>query len=303
MIVLMADSVSTDVQGTVDSVLTISEAIHQYGPLVVLMSIFFIIFIILIIVLLRSNSKLMDQLIHRQEDADKMDNDMISKFVENALEAQNSKHNNAVQNILDEFRQTLKPIENAMDDENRKEEYHKDLVGAYIDVNMAFKNASRDVLNKLKCNRIAIYVFHNGNESIHGLPFFKMSCVHEWTDRGTNTLRGKFHSDIPLHLFSDFIEDLYNTGYYKASDIDKVAEIDPSIKHFVQYSDTKSLYMVAVKDTNGSISGFITAEFDDTDIFDMDEDRNAYVKAVLDEMALKIQPIISTKYTYKNKTK
>ena len=97
---------------------------------------------------------------------------------------------------------------------NDPDYYHKDILKSYIDINMALKDASRNCQDKINCDRLAIYVFHNGNKSFHGLPFFKMSCVHEWNRMRINSLRGKSHMNMPLHLF-DFVADLYKDGFFK----------------------------------------------------------------------------------------
>lgn len=305
------------VNDTVNGITSIAKAIHEYGPLIVLMSIFFVIFLLLVFMVIWSNKKMMNRMMEREDNSDKTDQAIINKFIESALEVQSTKDKDDIKNIANEIKNSLKPIEDALNNinngnaqlldhhgigkEDAGDDYHKDLVGAYIDVNMAFKDASREALNALKCDRIGLYVFHNGNASLHGLPFFKMSCIHEWTTRGGNTLRGKSHVDMPLHLFNDFIEDLWKNGYYRSENVDKAIETDPSMKEFVAFSDTKAIYMVSIVNSDGSLVGFVTAEFDQYDTFEHDEARNNQIKAVLDRMIAKVSPIVSTKYIYKKK--
>lgn len=307
--------VSNEINNTINGITNLAQAIKAYGPLIVLMSIFFVIFILLVFMVIWTNKKMMNRMMKREDNSDKTDQAILNKFIENVLEAQSTKDKDDIKTIADEIKESLKPIETALNNINNgnnqlldhhgigdgSDDYHKDLVGAYIDVNMAFKDASREALNALKCDRIGLYVFHNGNSSLHGLPFFKMSCIHEWTTRGGNTLRGKSHVDMPLHLFNDFIENLWKDGYYKSENVDKSIEIDPSMKEFIAFSDTKSLYMVSIKNNEGSLVGFVSAEFDKYDTFEHDKDRNDQIKAILDKMITKVSPIVSTKYVYKKK--
>lgn len=296
--IITTTAYASEADGAVDAVDKMSKAIIEYGPLVVLLSIFFLIFIALIAVVLRSNHKLTTQITNRNNANGKLEEEVIKKFVNGALSELTKD-----QDIEGAIARQLKPLEDAIshmnhehDDEN---DYHRDLVGAYIDVNMAFKDASRTALKDLKCDRVGIYIFHNGNESMLGLPFFKMSCIHEWTSTGTNTLRGKSHSSMPLHLFNDFIEDLWRNGIYKSENVDETIKTDPSIKEFISFSKTKSLYIMAIKNDSDAITGFVVAEFDETDTFEHNEDRNEEINTVLVEMIRKISPIVSNRYVFK----
>ena len=287
-----------------DSVTDLSEAISNYGVAVVIMAVFFVIFIILIILLLRSNAKMMDQIISNNNTNNQLDQKIINKFVDNALDAKGlgSDSTTIIQTLSNELKESIQPLEkriNELNGDNKNNDYHKDLVGAYIDINMAFKDISRVTLTNLACDRVGIYIFHNGNKSMHGLPFFKMSCIHEWTSYGNSTLRGKSHMDMPLHLFNDFIENLYQSGVYKAENIENAIYLDPSIKEFVAFSNTKALYLVAIKDNENTLTGFVAAEFSEIDTFEHDRDRDEYVRNIIDNMVSKVAPIVGNKYIYR----
>lgn len=304
--ILTADVMpNIDINNAAEGVTNISEAISEYGIAIVIMAVFFVIFMILIIIMLYSNTRMINTIMNSNATSNKQDQELISKFVDSTLE---SKGIGAGTNIVDTLTHTLDerlhPIEEALkkvnvDTTDKKEDYHKDLVGAYIDINMAFKNISRTTMNQLDCDRIAIYVFHNGNKSMYGLPFFKMSCIHEWTSLGSNTLRGKSHMDVPLHLFNDFIENLHRYGVYKAENIDIAKEKDPSIEGFTSYSNTKAIYLVAIKNDDGIISGFVSIEFDHIDTFEQDDKRDMDIRHIVDNMISKIAPIVSNPYIFK----
>lgn len=296
----------TNVGEMTDGVTNIAKAISEYGPLVVLMAVFLVIFLALVVLVLRSNSKMMTQIMNRQRTSDELDQKIINKFVENALATQKSNHDTEVKELVEEIKEAIK-LRDASEEhrdpnnDNSNNDYHKDLVGAYIDVNMAFKDASRSALNALHCDRVAIYVFHNGNKSMHGLPFFKMSCVHEWTTHGSNTLRGKSHTDMPLHLFNDFIENLWKCGVYKAEDVQKSIHEDPSLKEFIAFSNTESLYMVSIKDDEGALSGFVVAEFEQIEHFECDDRRDTQIRHIIDTMIDRVGPIVTHQYIYRRK--
>ena len=301
---LTADMPNMDISNAANGVVNISEAISKYGIAIVIMAVFFIIFMILIVIMLYSNTKMINTIMSNNANSNEQDQKLISKFVDSTLESKGLGDNKEIVDTLTHaLDERLHPIEevlkrNSKEDE-KKEDYHKDLVGAYIDINMAFKNISRTTMNQLNCDRIAIYVFHNGNKSMYGLPFFKMSCIHEWTSLGNNTLRGKSHMDMPLHLFNDFIENLHKYGVYKAQNIELAKEKDPSIEGFTSYSNTKALYLVAIKNDDGIISGFVSVEFDKPDSFENDDKRDTDIRFIVDNMISKIAPIVSNPYIFK----
>lgn len=296
-----SDSTNIGFTDVADSVVDLAETIHNYGIAVTIFAVFFAIIIILILVMIWNNNRLMNSIMKTNESNTSMDQSLIGKLVDNALEKDAPNQVSQSDATLEEIKSILKEVvgNRAEEVDNHENDYQKDLVGAYIDLNIAFKDISRATLNKLKCDRVAIYVFHNGNKSMHGLPFFKMSCIHEWTSYGNKTLRGKSHIDMPLHLYNDFIESLYKYGVYRSEDVKKSVEDDPSIEEYTAFSEAKSLYFVAMKDDDGALAGFVAAEFGYIDIFQHDHERNEFIQNTLNDMIAKVSPIICNKYIYK----
>lgn len=305
MLSLIATATTTDsseatkgVDGMIGGVTRLSGLMSNYGILIVVISAVLIILFVSILCLLISNSRMISNIMKMNNINNSTVINNLDKFTNSSTNADNVEK----KKLVKEFKKNIKPINQVKDLKNNssQEDYHKNIVGAYINVSMAFKDASRAALNKIGCDRVAIYTFHNGNASMYGLPFFKMSCIHEWTKTGVNTLRGKSHTDLPLHLFSDFIEDLWKNGKYISEDIEKSQAIDHSIKEFIAYSETKALYIKAVKNFDDIIIGFIIAEFDHTETFESDQRRHDEIEKAIDEMSLKVSPILGSEYVYKN---
>lgn len=306
MLSLIATATTTDsteategVDSMIGGVTRLSGLMSNYGILIVVISAVLIILFVSILCLLISNSRMISNIMKMSNINNSTVINNLDKFTNSSINADNVEKKKSVK----EFKKNIKPINQGKDLKNKnsfQEDYHKNIVGAYINVSMAFKDASRAVLNKIGCDRVAIYTFHNGNVSMYGLPFFKMSCIHEWTKTGVNTLRGKSHTDLPLHLFSDFIEDLWKNGKYISEDIEKSQAIDHSIKEFIAYSETKALYITAVKNFDDIIVGFIIAEFDHAETFESDQKRHDEIEKAMDDMSLKVSPILGSEYVYKN---
>lgn len=231
--------------GTVtDGVKSIAEILSKYGNVVVILSVFLIVFILTILYVFVSNKTLMKNLIDEK----------------NSLAETNKELAKANQEFMNNVLEKLNNYDGKNDhDPDCKET--KDLITMYIDINIAFKDACRMVLNKLKCERVSVYIFHNGNKSTHGLPFFKTSCITEWTLRGSGTSRGKSHSELPLHILSGIVEELYNKGECFISDTSHQSLCDDSVFTFVEYSNIKSFFMYGIKDNDDNLVGFSVVEF------------------------------------------
>ena len=309
----MDTSVSSNIASDqlISGVSSFSDLINKYGPLVVLLSVFFILFIVLMLVIIKSNSKMINTISESSSKNNNVNTDLITKLITVALDKFKQENPNALSaNNNQELIEIVKKLESEIVDIKgslsnstaSEEDYHKDIIGAYIDVNMVFKDASRKALQKLNCDRIAIYVFHNGNNAPFGLPFFKMSCIHEWTKTGLKTKRNQAHTDIPLNFFYDFIENIYDNGFYRTGDISESCKIDRSIKEFTAYSSTQSMYIVNTKaPVTDAITGFVVAEFNEKNNFEHDENRDEYVKDVLTEMAAAVAPLLGTEYKFKKR--
>ena len=77
--------IATGTVTAADGVTGISKALHDYGPLIVIFSIFIILFLGMALMILRSNSKLMDRVLKKDESSESLDQTIITKFVESAL--------------------------------------------------------------------------------------------------------------------------------------------------------------------------------------------------------------------------
>lgn len=270
-----------DVTGVVDGVVNISDAISKNGPVIVICAVFIVLFILVFLLFLKINNYMFRNMINQmntknQENAD-ITQKLLNHFLDNEDENDESKED--------------KEKEDPHDDSSKKKHNSKDLVGLYIDYTTAFKRESNRIIGNLRCNRVAVYVFHNGNQTLYGLPFIKMSCVYEDTMRGSMTLRGRTHVNLPLHLFNDFVQYLYRDGEFSGN-ITDVEIQDNSIREFLAYSEAKAIFMKAIKKEDGSLAGFTVCEFDKEIDF---ADREIYnkIRNEIKDMNTAIQYIVT----------
>lgn len=265
------------VSDTIDQVSDATKLINQYGPTVVIIAVFLIVFIGLLFFILRSNHKMNEQMIEAQKAASKANQEMM-------------------QDMFDTFKSLVtkdRKTEDEDDNEDEERPKKKKIVSAYIDSSLAFKDASRIAIGKIKCERIAIYLFHNGNHTPYGYPFAKMSCVHEWTLRGSNTIRGATHVNIPLYAFSNIVEALVKDGEFVIGNIydHGIISADEQVFQFISGSTIRALFAFGIKDKDGDLAAFTIAEFKDPQDFS-DEEVYKNVKDALSTMNDSIYSII-----------
>ena len=272
-----SSEVSGNMSNTMDQVSDATKLINQYGPTVVIIAVFLILFIGLLVFILRSNHRMNQQMLEAQKNASENNQKMM-------------------QDMFDTFK-TLVVNNKDKDDENDEEDEEKPkkkkIVSAYIDSSLAFKDASRIAISKIKCERVAIYLFHNGNHTPYGYPFAKMSCVHEWTLRGSNTIRGTTHMNIPLYAFSTIVESLVKDGEFVIGNIydHGIISADEQVFQFISGSTIRSLFALGIKDKDGDLAAFTIAEFKDAQDFS-DEETYKNVKDALSMMNESIYSII-----------
>lgn len=276
-------STTSDIVDTVsnldtDAVTTVVELIDNYGAVVVVLGLFLVLFAAMIYYMISHNNKLVDQIMQSQKSAEETNTELVKSLL-----LQHVEKNAAAAKVA---------AHEAVEEENEKQRNHqKTAIASYIDANLAFKDASRIAMNKTGCQRIAIYLFHNGNTTPYGYHFAKMTCVHEWTRNSVATVRGQNQVDIPLFAFSNMIDSLAHKDYYYRTDIYGKPNEDEQILKFIAGSDAVAMYAQAVKSReDDNIAAFIVAEFNEVGI--LTEDNKDQMKDALSTMADNIYSII-----------
>lgn len=224
-----------DVNNTVDQVSKMAETVSQYGPAIVILSVFLIMFLILFFALVHTNQKHMDRMAKQ--------NDEIFNRIFTSLPA--------------------------------KDYDEEDIVEIFTRLNDVFKEECKRINEKTKSSRTAIYVFHNGTVASHGLPFFKMTCVSEWISRSSGfSEQMSKHTNLNLALFSSLITELHSHGEYIISDCGNMSDIEPYTYTFMSTRAKTSIF-ICVYDSNNRIMAFINTEFKEcVDRRDLENIRN-----------------------------
>lgn len=270
----LSANIATDV-GT-EQVSTLAKLLNEYGTEVVIIAVFIFLFGIFAFAFLRILNKLVETIIKQNQTLV----DKISGTSDKKEEKKESKSKDKEETPKKEDTQTSEP--------------KLGLVANNVYINKIFSEVAKKVSADLHADRVAIYVFHNGNKTPFGYSFVKMTCIYEETLKGTSTARATAHQGVPLHVFTNIIDCLLRNGEYIVGNVYNhgIISADEQILNFISGSRTKALFAIAVKDTAGEVAGFIIAEFDNEQDFSNTARYNE-ARTSLKRMSDTIQPIIA----------
>lgn len=149
----------------------------------------------------------------------------------------------------------LKTINKNTDPVHTSEEEEDNLAA-----NIAIGKLIAEMRENLGANRTAVYLFHNGGKDSTGRSFQKMSMTHEDIDHNTvsvmNECQNMQRMSVPY-----LMEQLKEHGCCLVDNINELKGVAQVTYQMFVARGTHSVYVKAIKDTNGRILGFVTAEF------------------------------------------
>lgn len=209
---------------TVKEVYDIAETIDKFGPVFVIISVFILIFLAVILFFLKSYTDASGQMAKQQ------------------------------QLMLDYIMKKDKEEKNHQAEE-------KNIVEVFYKINTHIKTECEKFQEKTDCDRIGVYVFHNGTSASHGMPFFKTTCVCEYIKRGSGiTPHIKDSTNIPITIYDDIVEKLYTEGGV-VTVRNSVEGAFHSDSFFLDKDKAATAIFTVVFDSSNSIMGFILGEY------------------------------------------
>ena len=162
----------------------------------------------------------------------------------------------------------------------------RNLVGAEIDA----------LLDRmaLRCNadRAYVFEFHNGNMSLGGLPFLKMTCSYEATAPG---IRPEQHrrDNIPFHQVQTFVDAIYAQEYLVMDTENRTDEFKPLVYEMLEEREIKFTVRCKITSLNGKVIGYLGLDYCKGSAVTK-ETAETYV-AALRETATKLGALLSVK--------
>lgn len=226
-----------------------SDLINTYGSAVVIMAVIIVLFVVGTLFFLKTMSKQNNQLMKQQDD--------LLKYV-----VANKKDNEEKEkNIVNEFFKNNEPIEEAL----------------------------YEIKSKTNCDRAAVYVFHNGMVSTHGVPFVKTTCICEVIKKNSGVARKAMtQANMGLFGFDKSVRDVYTEGSIIITDHELIETKYPVIFNLLDNSNIRAGVGISICDTQNNMVAIVVAEYRDK----QEQEILNNTKIVLDEASKQISPIV-----------
>lgn len=253
-----------------------SNLIHTYGASTVIIAVFIVVLLAMFAYILRSNQKTNNQLIKQQQK-------LVDTLLENKKDEEDIKENSSPHTTV------IK---------------EPDIVQVFLDINSSIKEILKDISDEINASRTAVYVFHNGVYSSHGLPFFKTSCVCEVIKKNCGVSKSiNLHSGLPLQMFDSNISYIYKNGKMTIVDVDaednELVHDAPVLVGMLKNNNIKSATGIAVYDHDNNILGILLTEFTEL----QDKEFLNHIENVLIEKAPLLSPILEYSGIYNTTNK
>ena len=245
----------TPISGTIDEVGSLAKMMNEYGPVIVIISVFLMLFIVILFYLMRQQQQSQDSIMSQHQE-------LIQRLLENQ-----NKHNETHHTVSEP----------------------KDVVREHLRISNAMRIETSTYVALLKASRIAVYALHNGTESITGLPFLKFSCVSEYVVHAIDS-RIRQHMNFPINFMSTLLEDFCNrveVMYCDEKDLTRPAN-KKLVDLILSKSENKYIFR-GIFDTCSNLIAFVVCEFEEKDIY---PDNYKEKSILLDQLIAKLTPIL-----------
>lgn len=251
-----------------------SELISTYGASTVILAVFLVVLLAMFGYILKNNQKTNNQLIKQQQE-----------LVKKLMEKENETAKKAEEPIIQRPVVTKEP----------------DIVQIFLDINSGIKSILKDISEELDTARAAVYVFHNGVYSSHGLPFFKISCVCEVIKKNCGVVKGiNSQTGLPLQMFDNSISYMYKNGKISIGDTDdesnEFVHDSPVLIGMLKSNNIKSAVSISIYDNDDNIVGIVLTEF--TEVHDKEFMDNIQQKLI--KKAPLLSPILEYSGIFNN---
>lgn len=256
-VVESAQEYSNDIEYYVD-------LIHTYGASTVIIAVFIVVLLAILSYILRNNQKTNNQIIKQQQE-------LVDLLLSTKKEDKEENSSKQQPNIVKE----------------------PDIVQVFLTINSSIKEILKDISDEIDSSRTAVYVFHNGVYSSHGLPFFKTSCVCEVIKKNCGVTKSiNSHNGLQLQMFDNSISYIYKNGKISICDTDddnnEFVHDSPVLIGMFKNNNIKSASGISIYDHDNNIVGILLTEF--TEVHD--EDFLTNIENILIEKAPLLSPIL-----------
>lgn len=236
--------------------------INNYGPSVAILAVILVLFIVIIY----NNNKALKKYEAQSIKNEEFYTETFTKITE----------------------QLLKKVMDTKESKETEQDKEVDLFDTFVKLKASMQDKCKESMKAINADRLAIYLFHDGTHSTHGIKFFKMSCICESIVVGSGIREHTVdHASVPINLFDTMIDELIKNGSYTIMRDNNI--INSNHKMFLSASKINYAISIALFDNSNNILGFILAEF--AKDYNEDEVNDKY--KVLRTLAGQLIPILA----------
>ena len=223
----------SDVSTSVGDVLKLSEMMERAGIAIVVIAVFLVIILISVIALIGVFIR-----------KSKNEENQFSKLLTDTLE----QNNKFIQSLID----------------NNNVNNQSGLFKISVECGALIEEHLKHLYHVTKADRVALYVFHNGQRMLNGGHLLKMSCLNEYS-LSERLLYSYRHKDTPISQISVVCNALLEKGCWTCEDTSVIE--DPSLKQWIKAFGYKSVFIKGVFNTHGEVIGFASAEYIEAPVY------------------------------------
>lgn len=136
-----------------------------------------------------------------------------------------------------------------------------------MDLNTVVLQKLEDLLHDIGCDRVLIIQYHNGEHSLNGVDFARMSCTHEVVDKSSKpnvkqNMRVQSRLlGIPVTAYQSLTRRIIEEKVVIIEDVETIKHTNPSTYAELKFHRAKSIVLVRLTDLQNNIVGFMLAEY------------------------------------------
>lgn len=242
----------------VEQVGSLAHMMYEYGPVIVIISVFLMLFIVIMFFMIRQQQVTQEKIMREHQT-------LIEKLLESQFKNE---------------------VRNASKDEYKSS---KDIVKEHLRISNAIRVETSAYIALLKASRIAIYSLHNGTNSISGLPFLKFSCISEYVTKSIDSCI-KLHTNFPINYMSDLLEDLCehkDVSFYDEQKLDIPA--NKVLVDMLLANRSHKYVFRGIFDSSSTLIAFVVCEFD---LEQINPSNYKEKSNLIDQLITKLSPIL-----------
>lgn len=222
---------------SIEQVEKMSSLLDSYGVGIVLISVFLVIFIVVVL--------------------------FMGYWFNKSYNKTNKQNEELIQRLLDNQTKQLMKAEKKEEEVKECKEKKTNIIDNFVKQNELIKSNLERICNSVKADMASLFVFHNGQFSSHGLPFYKVSCICQYINKDSGLIQTmQDFQSLNLALIDSSIETMFRYGKLIIYDLEETKSQYPVLHNFLMI-DKKATNAIGISvyDSNSRMTGIVVLKY------------------------------------------